>query len=278
MSDEENENNTDIDPIEVTIAAGVTLRSPARASISRKRKIHVNEGKYKQRGSSSSTLSSGKGNTTCAWDRVKDYPKQHFAVVSGNLRCNACSETLSLKKSSIDKHIKSSKHTTNGVARIVKDMKQSQSNMDCLKRRDMREHPNGSTLPAEIRLFRFEIVECVISGGIPLSKVDILRPLLEKYGHRLTHSANLREIISAVLEKEREKLLSELESVKEASVTFDGTARMGEARAIMVRFVQEDFIPTQRLIRLEELAKALKGDELAQRLMSCLAESGMVLQ
>ena len=111
MSDKENENNTDIDPIEGTIAAGATLSSPARASISRKCKIHVNEGKYKQRGSSSSTSSSGKGNTTCAWDCVKDYPKQHFAVVSGNLRCNACSEILSLKKSSIDKHIKSSKHT-----------------------------------------------------------------------------------------------------------------------------------------------------------------------
>ena len=48
MSDEENENNTDIDPIEVTIASRATLSSPARASISRKRKIHINEGKYKQ--------------------------------------------------------------------------------------------------------------------------------------------------------------------------------------------------------------------------------------
>ena len=65
--------------------------------------------------------------------------------------------------------------------------------------------------------------------------------------------------------------MSELESVKEASVIFDGTARMGEALAIIGRFVQEDFIPTQRLIRLEVLAKSLKGDELAQRLVSCLA-------
>ena len=81
MSDEENENNTDIDPIEVTIAAGATLSSPARVSISRKRKIHINEGKYK-RGSSSSTLSSRKGNTTGAWDHMKDYPKQHFAAQS----------------------------------------------------------------------------------------------------------------------------------------------------------------------------------------------------
>ena len=59
--------------------------------------------------------------------------------------------------------------------------------------------------------------------------------------------------------------------VKEASVIFYGTARMGEALAIVIRFVQEDFKPTQRLIQLEVLAKALKGVELAQRLMSCLA-------
>ena len=35
MSDEENENYTDIDPIEATISAGATLSSPVRASISR---------------------------------------------------------------------------------------------------------------------------------------------------------------------------------------------------------------------------------------------------
>lgn len=101
--------------------------------------------------------------------------------------------------------------------------------MECLKRRDMREHRSGSTLPADIRLYRFEIAECVFTGGIRLSKVDVPRPLLEKYGHRLIHSTNLREIIPAVLEKEKEKLRSELETVKEASVIFDGIARMGEA-------------------------------------------------
>ena len=59
--------------------------------------------------------------------------------------------------------------------------------------------------------------------------------------------------------------------MKEAFVIFDGTARLGEALAVIVRYVPEDFQPTQRLIRLDILAKALKkGEELAQRLMSCL--------
>lgn len=122
-----------------------------------------------------------------------------------------------------------------------------------------------------MRLFRFEVVESFLSGGIALAKVDALRPLLEKYGHRLTNRAHLSELIPAVLENEKDKLKKELKDVKEASVIFDGTARLGEALAVIVRYVQENFQPTQRLIRLDILAKALKGEELAQRLMSCLA-------
>ena len=122
-----------------------------------------------------------------------------------------------------------------------------------------------------MRLFRFEVVESFLSGGIALAKVDALRPLLEKYGHRLTSRAHLSELIPAVLENEKDKLKKELKDVKEASVIFDGTARLGEALAVIVRYVQENFQPTQRPIRLDILAKALKGEELAQRLMSCLA-------
>ncbi len=43
ISDEENGNNSDIDPIEVAIDPGATLSKPASASISRKRKIHSRE-------------------------------------------------------------------------------------------------------------------------------------------------------------------------------------------------------------------------------------------
>ena len=49
-------------------------------------------------------------------------------------------------------------------------------------------------------------------------------------------------------------------------------ALLGEALAIVVHFFQEDlYKPTQRLIRLEVLAKVLKREELTQRLICCLA-------
>ena len=79
------------------------------------------------------------------------------------------------------------------------------------------------------------------------------------------------QIIPAVLEKEKSKLKEELKDVKQASFIFDGTARLGEALVIIIRYVQENFVPTQRLICLEILAKAMKGKELAQKLLTCLA-------
>ena len=81
----------------------------------------------------------------------------------------------------------------------------------------------------------------------------------------------MKELIPAVLEKEKEKLKAELNNVKEASIIFDGTAQLGEALAIVLRFVQEDCKPTQCLVRLDVLDKPLKGNKLAQRLMTCIA-------
>ena len=72
------------------------------------------------------------------------------------------------------------------------------------------------------------------------------------------------------VQREKEKLKEELKSVEEVLVTFDGTARLGEGLAIVVRLFKEGiFKPTQCLIRLEELAKVLTIDELAHRLISC---------
>ena len=267
-SDSSDSDNEDVqvqvqDPILTARNAGASLSVPAKANIARKRKLPTNQGKYNQRGNK--TIA----NTT-AWDRLKDFPNHHFAVIDRKLRCNACNEELSLKKSSVKKHIESKKHKK-GLSDIAKSKSQNQTIMACLQKRDKRESTPGSTLPAEMRLFRFGVVESCLNGGIPIGKIDALRPLLEKHGHRLTSSGHLGELIPAVLEKEKDKLQEELKDVKEACVIFDGTARLGEALVIIIRFVQENFIPTQRLIRLEILAKSLKGEELAQRLMSCLA-------
>ena len=54
------------------------------------------------------------------------------------------------------------------------------------RRNDQRLSPKGETLPWEMRLFRYDLVESFLQAGIPISKIDSLRPFLQKYGHRLT--------------------------------------------------------------------------------------------
>lgn len=68
-----NENKEVIDPITTAVNAGASLNGPESALIARKRKVPINKGKKKQRGSAKTTKVSD-------WDRLKEYPKQHLAT------------------------------------------------------------------------------------------------------------------------------------------------------------------------------------------------------
>ena len=65
------------------------------------------------------------------------------------------------------------------------------------------------------------------------TQIDILRPLF-KYAQRLTSSSHLNNLIPAVLEKEKEKLKAEPYNVKEACITLNRAAQLGEALAIVL--------------------------------------------
>ena len=80
LSQSENNSTEDeevIDPITITVNG----RAPLSPSIARKRKVPINKGKNKQRGSVKTT-------NVSTWDRLKEYPNQHFAMVKGKLRGN----------------------------------------------------------------------------------------------------------------------------------------------------------------------------------------------
>ena len=66
-------------------------------------------------------------------------------------------------------------------------------------------HKN-STLPLAERAYRLEVVEEFLKAGIPNSKIDKLRPLLEKNGYRLTSSPNLSQHISIIFKQEIDRI------------------------------------------------------------------------
>ncbi len=69
----------------------------------------------------------------------------------------------------------------------------------------------------------------------------------------LTDSRSLMDMIPFILSEERARLRTEL-SGKFLSIIFDGTTRLGEVLAIVVRFV-DGWTVKQRLVRLEFLQK-----------------------
>ena len=126
-----------------------------------------------------------------AWDTLNLFKGEHLIVMSGKLKCDACKETVCKKKISVSKHITSQKHIKSKEV-IAKSKKKCQSIVDLMKRNDKEMNPKRSTLPKDMRLYRYELVESLLIAGIPISKVDNLRIFLEKYGHRLTSSSHLQ--------------------------------------------------------------------------------------
>ena len=247
------EDSASEDPINIAKGRGADLKEPEKAEIARTRKVQRNQAGGKK------TVHGQKDPKVSAYQRVRENRNEFLRVTSKNMvKCDACKETISKKKSTLRKHINSVKHDAKRA--IQNSKKRDQSLLTFLRRKDEEDNPKGETLPEDMRLFRFDLVEAFLSAGIPLSKIDHLRSFLEKYGHRLTAHGHLSQMIPSIIEKEKETLKTELSLVDGCSVIFDGSTRLGEALAIIVRFVDDEWNVQQR-------AKSLKANELAQCLI-----------
>ena len=133
-----------------------------------------------------------------------------------------------------------------------------------------------STLPLAEKAYRQEVVEEFLKAGIPIRKIDKLRPLLEKNGYRLTSSANLGQYIALIFKQEVVRIKKELsvpgegEMTRDVSVIFDGSTRQGEAIAVIVRFIDDAWNITQRLIRIDICSKSVNSEGLARVLNETL--------
>lgn len=143
--------------------------------------------------------------------------------------------------------------------------------LDAMKNYDKEVHPKGEMLSDNQRVFRVRVLKTFLKAGVPLQKMDDFRELLEEGGYCLTSVPNMRQLIPFVRKEEEEMIKGEI-SGHNVSVIFDGTTRLGEALTIVVRFITADWEIKQRLVRLQLIAKSLKGDELAREIITVLAQ------
>lgn len=73
-----------------------------------------------------------------------------------------------------------------------------------------------------------------------------------------------------ILKEEQDKIKGEIAG-RDMSVIFDGTTRLGEAMAVLVHFVSDDWTLEQRLLQLKMLAKSMSGEEIAREVLGVLS-------
>ena len=149
-------------------------------------------------------------------------------------------------------------------------LKREQDIADSLARHNSEVHLRGETLPMQQQVYRVKVVTAVLRAGIPLSKLDSFRDILEENAYRLTDCRHMFDHVPFILKEEEARLKNEVNG-KHISVIFDGTSRLGEALVVIVRFIGEEWTLEQRLIRMQMLSKSMTGQEIARELISILS-------
>ena len=110
-------------------------------------------------------------------------------------------------------------------------------------------------------MYRLKVVKMFWCAAVSLSKVDAFRDLLEENSFRLTDRRHMCDLIPFIIIQEKADIKPKIVG-KPVSVVFDGTTRLGEAMAIVIRFVDNSFAITQCLIRFQLLTKSMTEKKL----------------
>ena len=112
------------------------------------------------------------------------------------------------------------------------------------------------------------LVTAMLRAGGPLNKLELFREIFEETGYRLTDRRNMHDFIPFIHKQEFETIREEIKGI---SVIFDRTTCLGEALAIVIRYVDSKWKIVQRLVHLQMLLKSVTSEELARELISVLS-------
>ena len=125
--------------------------------------------------------------------------------------------------------------------------KREQDIAEKLQEYNSQEHTSGESLPKNQQVYRIKVVSTFLRAGVPLAKIELFLPILEDTGYRLSGRRGMSDLILFIHQQEQSKIKEEIEGMK-VGVIFDGTTRLGEAMAIIIRFVDSQWSICQRLV------------------------------
>ena len=113
-----------------------------------------------------------------------------------------------------------------------------------------------------------KVLKTFMRAGVSISKLEYFRDLLEENAQRLTERSHMLDLVPFVLEEEKSLIKEEIKN-KDMSIIYDGTTRLGEVLAIVIRYI-DGWNIHQRLVCLQFLAKSMTRNWLGSLLVHSL--------
>ena len=79
-----------------------------------------------------------------------------------------------------------------------------------------------------------------LKAGVPLSKIDSFRELLEEHVYVLMSSTNLRQLIPFIQQEEMNRIKREILN-RPVSIIYDGTTHICEAMVIVLCYLTDQW-------------------------------------
>ena len=207
--------------------------------------------------------------------RIHEFPGQSLCkdFLTGKVRCAACKKTLTNLKETIRVHCSGEAH---GRELLIWSTSQSSDTgikadlVDYFER-----HPDEAvgTKDQDALLYRYRVTESFVKTP-PFAHVDRHQQLLQRAGHALPESSNLKRFIPRVEANELALLDSEIQG-QYLGLGFDGTTRLGEAINTTARWISKDFYIKMRLIDFTTLKKHLNAIQLAAHEVEVTRQRGI---
>ena len=191
--------------------------------------------------------------------RLREFANHSLMADGGNLFCRCCKEKIRNIKSTINTHVSSPTHVSKYAAWLQKHATQTEVNEFLSEYFKANPKDEMSSLPPDVLLYRYNVMETFLAAGLPPSKIDDLKGLLRG---DVVGSSHMKDFIPKVEAFEFQRLREEIKGQK-VTVIFDGTTRLGEAIAVLLRWCPSDFGSIQmRLVTLQTAEKHMDGAEL----------------
>ena len=110
----------------------------------------------------------------------------------------------------------------------------------------------------------------MLKAGVPLSKVDLFRDLLEEHGYALMRSTNLRQLIPFMHQEKLSRMKQEILN-QPLSIIFYGGTHVSEAFVVVLHYLTDDWELKQSVGWLKLLAKTITGEEIVQQIIVILS-------